>query len=76
MSNQKEKKIKAKKGSVINRRNNRTVDQSVATTFPKWEDLGEGVMRRFFGPNFSVCKMGTLGRLVSLTSKEVAALTL
>lgn len=37
--------VKAKKGMIINRRQNRTVLQGVARREPKWEDMGGGVLR-------------------------------
>lgn len=37
---------KAKKGSVINRRANRTVSEGFAKSEPKWENVGHGVLVR------------------------------
>lgn len=41
---------KVKRGAVIDRRRNRTVDQSRAASEPKWKHIGHGVLE-FIGAN-------------------------
>lgn len=36
----------SKKGVVVNRRHNRTVNQDVAKSDPKWVDVGNGILKR------------------------------
>jgi hypothetical protein len=43
---------KAKKGMVINRKRNRTVNQDVAHSNPKWEDMGGGVLKLKAGDTY------------------------
>ena len=52
----------------INRRNNRTINQDVARSAPKWEDMGHGVLKRKGSPNY--VKVGPFGKLVPLTARE------
>lgn len=67
--NKSEQKVVAKKGCVINRRNNRTIDQSIARSTPKWEDVGLGVLKRKGSPNYA--KVGPFGKLVPLNRHQV-----
>lgn len=78
MSKQANKSV-SKKGIVINRRNNRTIDRSVARGNDRlnaktWEDLGRGILR-LRGPESHTAYI-TLraGKFVSLTRKEVEVL--
>jgi len=64
----KNEKTVQKKGSVINRKYNRTINQDVAQSNPKWQDMGHGVLKRIGKPNY--VKVGTCGRLVSLSARE------
>jgi len=45
MAKEKQVQQKVKKGAVINRKHNRTVNQDVAHRDPKWEDVGSGVLK-------------------------------
>lgn len=38
-------KSSPKKGMVINRKHNRTINQDIAHRDPKWEDMGGGVLK-------------------------------
>jgi hypothetical protein len=59
-----------KKGSVINRKYNRTIDQDKQRSEPKWVDMGGGVLKRAKGfPNYA--KVGAGGRLVPMTRHAV-----
>jgi hypothetical protein len=40
-----EKVVVSKKGCVINRKHNRTINQDVCHRDPKWEDVGSGVLK-------------------------------
>jgi hypothetical protein len=65
---------KAKKGMVINRKHNRTVNQDVAHSDPKWEDMGHGILklkgRKGEAPTY--VKRGPYGRLLNVTAREVS----
>ena len=65
--NKNEKSVK--KGSVINRKHNRTIDQDKQRSYPKWVDIGMGVLKSVKGPNYA--KVGAFGRLVPLTRHQV-----
>lgn len=45
MAKEKQVQQKVKKGAVINRKHNRTINQDVAHRDPKWEDVGGGVLK-------------------------------
>ena len=64
-------KAPTKKGVVVNRRYNRTVNHNVAQSSPKWEDMGNGILRRK-GPGNKTAYIGMKGgKFVSLTRKAV-----
>lgn len=69
MNNDKSQKV-AKKGLVVNRRYNRTVNQDIAQSAPKWEDIGMGVLKRKGSP-FNYAKVGALGKLVPLNRHQI-----
>ncbi len=58
-----------KKGAVVNRRHNRTINQDIAQSNPKWEDVGLGVLKRRGQQNYA--KVGAFGKLVPLTRHQV-----
>lgn len=69
----KSKKVKAKKGMVINRKHNRTVDTSRAKFDPKWDDIGHG-MRRLKGQGNQTAFIGWKdGKMASLKRTDVVA---
>lgn len=43
-------KAKAKKGMVVNRKHNRTINQDVASRSPKWMNEGDGLIRTIAAP--------------------------
>lgn len=61
-------KVQAKKGLVVNRRHNRTINQDVARSHPKWVDIGLGVLKSVNGPNYA--KVGAFGKLVPLNRHQ------
>jgi hypothetical protein len=61
----------SKKGAVINRRNNRTVNQDIAHSSPKWEDVGGGVLKKRGPGNKTAYITLREGKFVSLTRKQV-----
>jgi hypothetical protein len=69
MSKGKSEQKVVKKGAVINRRNNRTVNQDIAHSNPKWEDVGLGVLKRRGAPNYA--KVGPFGKLVPMNRHQV-----
>lgn len=71
-ANKGDKSVKVvKKGAVINRRNNRTVNQDVAHSSPKWQDIGGGVLKRIGPGNKTAYITLREGKFVSLTRKQV-----
>jgi len=71
MSKGKNETKKAKKGMVINRRNNRTINQDVRQSEPKWEHLGNGILKLKATGN-KTAYIGRKGRrYVSITRKAV-----
>lgn len=66
--NDKSQKVVTKKGAVVNRKYNRTINQGVAQSAPKWQDMGGGVLKRVGKPAY--VKVGPFGKLVSLTARE------
>jgi hypothetical protein len=69
MSKNKSEQKVVKKGLIINRRNNRTINQDIAHSNPKWEDVGLGVLKRKGSPNYA--KVGPFGKLVPLNRHQV-----
>jgi hypothetical protein len=67
--NKSEQKVVAKKGCVINRKHNRTINQDIAPSNPKWEDVGLGVLKRKGQPNYA--KVGPFGKLVPMNRHQV-----
>ncbi len=65
----KNEKVSQKKGAVISRRNNRTINQDIAHSNPKWEDVGLGVLKRRGQPNY--VKVGPFGKLVPMNRHQV-----
>lgn len=61
-------KVQVKKGAIINRRNNRTINQDVAHSDPKWVDMGGGVLKHRKSKSFITLQGG---KFVSLTRKQV-----
>lgn len=71
-ANKGDKSVKVvKKGAVINRRNNRTINQDVAHSSPKWEDMGGGVLKKRGPGNKTAYITLREGKFVSLTRKQV-----
>lgn len=71
MSKDKSQKVVVKKGAVINRKHNRTIDTSVAKSDPKWEDVGHGI-RKLKGPGNKTAYIRLEGgKFRSVTRKQV-----
>lgn len=71
-ANKGDKSVKVvKKGAVINRRNNRTVNQDVAPSNGKWEDIGGGV-RKLRGPGNKTAYITLKGGKWTSISRKVA----
>ncbi len=65
------KATKAKKGCVVNRKHNRTINQDVAQSAPRWEDMGGGILKKR-GPGNETAYIKRQGKnFVSLTRKQV-----
>jgi hypothetical protein len=70
MSKDKSQKVVVKKGAVINRKHNRTVNQDVAHSDPKWESIGHGIFK-LKGPNSKTAFVSHKGgKLRSITRKQ------
>ncbi len=75
MSKDKSQKVVAKKGRVINRAHNRTIDTSVAKSDPKWEDIGYGI-RELKGPGNKTAYIRLEGGKFRSVTRKVVEVTL
>lgn len=71
MAKEKQVQQKVKKGAVINRKHNRTINQDIAHHDGKWEDIGHGI-RKLRGPGNKTAYIRLEGgKFRSVTRKQV-----